>query len=277
MTIFIRLQGGLGNQLFQICAAHQVLKATERTVGLDVSWFTNNQLDTPRSLEVQLSSFNFPIVDFSPFQSMVLMRLGSPFVVHESDSADPSKNVGRFTRLIVGYFQSLDLAIEEIDAVSSLILQKSKPALSQGKYIAVHSRLGDYLSNTSTSEFHGVTSPMWLLQEAEGLCHDLNIDTIVVFTDSVAEFQVSTRNFQSSRNIHFDNSETAWDILLSIASANGIVMSNSSLSWWAAFTSTYIHKNDVPVVFPLPWLARQSSMDQTLFSKHWIPKNRELF
>ena len=62
--------------------------------------------------------------------------------------------------------------------------------------------------------------------------------------------------------------------LAGMSASRGIVISNSTFSWWAAWIGTQLHECNV--VAPRPWFATPSAADDNLLPDGWTVLDREL-
>lgn len=266
--IVVRLQGGLGNQLFQLAFGHRVAADTGRRVVLDTSWYGKPKRDLPRDLGVQRDAVGLRMVSLPTEVYGRSWRVTRRFaVIERSPDDEVLPRVGRRTLLVIGYFQSADtvmpVAQRMADVVAGHLPVVESPERS---FVAAHIRLGDYLSNPAARASMGVTDPLWQLETAERLRAECGADEVRVFTDDEPTLRRMVGNAE-----HFvvDDAVGAWDVLARMSAARGLVMSNSSLSWWAGFTVRAVHGREVPVVVPKPWFAQPTVCDDRITLPGW--------
>lgn len=276
LPLIVRLAGGLGNQLFQLAKAIELQNATGRTVLLDSSPYYRRIRRDQRGLCLPVGETPITITRrYSPL-SLLLSRLGRPVHLNE----DRSGVVGRSTILVTGYHQVLRTAtaagLPLINFLTSQIERTRIPM--SGDYVALHSRLGDYL-NPSIAKSFGVTDPNWLMRIALNQARELGIGTVVVFTDSPSEFRKRlARGFKGKYEISTESSP--WGVLGGLSEARSLIMSNSSLSWWAGYlnSSSLLPSGRRPgvVIAPQPWFATFSETDEALYNSEWIYLDRKI-
>jgi hypothetical protein len=265
--------GGLGNQLFQLAAAVNLAEETGRKVRLDTSVYSRELRRDPRNLELKTERIPISLVRVNPLIARVLSRLPSPIALHEVQGRDLTLKTASL--YATGYFQKLSIATNS--------LEKMRPYLKghlgdndsgHDEFVAVHCRLGDYL-RSQTRSVHGVTDPRWSINQGIRLASELGVSTIRIFTDSpllISELLPKAEHLE----IDLDPSEKAWEVLISASRAKGLVISNSSLSWWAAFVAQRVRCRESLVVMPYPWMAYPSSLDHDLRDPKWRMKPREI-
>lgn len=282
--IQIALMGGLGNQLFQYSFGLYLSKYFSKEVsytdvGLSVKRNTARRymlkdLVVPRSKN-----------RFTPLY-IILIRLFSllfsSLIIFESGPSDsPETRIGKSSKLLFGYFQNR----RYVDAVTTELLSGLKkselfadviPHTSKNE-IAVHMRYGDYAKSTTTKQTHGLTANSYYVQAVQLLLKSENdYNKIVIYSDepehALAEF---TKEYgKSDISIVASNFSNEYDDLRGIASSKGIVISNSSFSWWAAWIGSNCIGSSV--IAPRPWMAEPSAYDGNLISNDWVVLEREL-
>jgi hypothetical protein len=61
-----------------------------------------------------------------------------------------------------------------------------------------------------------------------------------------------------------------------MARSHAFVMSNSTLSWWAAFLVTAYRDEPTDVLIPYPWMAQPEPRDDLLLLPEWTRFERSL-
>lgn len=278
--VCFKLMGGFGNQLFIAAAGLSVANSLNCNLYFDKSWYESDSIKqnskiTQRNLGID--SLNFPAEFVSlparnKFQTKIFRAQKSKqkkyFV--EGKTSFPFETDRNFigTRF-EGYFQSpryfekiSDQLIEIFQTFEKKHLNAINQILnfrSESTFIASHIRWGDYLSS-SNRIYHG---PISLDYSAAGIEKirseiDKKLETII-FTDSpklVLENNQSISNYSFPGEIEDTNiSEPA--TIIAMSKAAGIVISNSSFSWWAAWLLN--QREEGAVVAPLPWSQSNSS------------------
>ncbi len=200
-------------------------------------------------------------------------------IIHENGSSDiPLFRIKKSSRLVVGYFQRY----EYVDAVKSELLTALKkseqfsalvPTASNDE-IAVHIRRGDY-AQESVKQVLGLTEMSYYVHGVRLLLKSSeSYKRIVIYSD---ESQQALLEFvkeygKSDIPIVASSFSNDYDDLGAMARSKGIVISNSTFSWWAA----WIGFNTVGslVVAPRPWLATPSAADKNLVIDKWLVLDR---
>lgn len=275
--IVIPLAGGLGNQLFQLAFAHNLRAQRVRFPIIDVTGFNRGRWISERLLEIQPQDYGFPIISH-PVLGMGTRVAGiGPLGSKEvTPGEDMIRRIRPWNLRVFGFHQNLNSAVTAYELLKEVFADKSRqyPDSGDQPYVAVHARLGNYL-NVETARFHGITNPEWLMAKALEIATETKVDKIRVFTDSPDEFVKRTKQIHDCE-VEIDNSHTSWEALLGMARATGLVISNSTLSWWAAFLATQVWEREIPVVAPRPWFAQSSPIDERLHHHDWRVLQRTL-
>jgi hypothetical protein len=270
--VLISLQGGLGNQLFQLCAGLQVSALTNKRV-----FFIENFYFKKRRLAIATlvqDSERSRFVSFVLYPLITLIKiLHLPFVVNVNTDVDRHDLQSDFI-LLNGWFQSYNLVD---DVHYSLIERLRKSTLFRplvltvrSNAIGVHLRYGDYEKSVKTRAFHGLTSPKYFDTAIEYLLKELtSVDKIIFVTDDLVRAKVTVSELETCRmSIPVEIiCSTAINDMTTLSGCSGIVLSNSSFSWWAGYLGSSLRASSV--VAPKPWLATKSDFDRSLAGPNW--------
>ena len=279
-TLRIPLIGGLGNQLFQWVQGVHLQSLYSWNVKYDVALLRRQR--TPRQLEIR-ELIATEIVESNPLVTNLALGMShyvsNPFVHFVKDTSPLSADsIGRRVRMVCGYFQDLEL----VNSVQSEILERLAKSLrfrplsclERKPQIAVHVRLGDYVSDPAARSTHGLLDPDYYLQGIR-LLHDFSrIDRIVLVTDDteLANARIASRLRSEGLNTVeiVSNADPVAD-LVEIASSACVVGSNSSFSWWGAWLGSISHMSTV--VMPRPWFTNPILAEPNLFPSTWTRIN----
>lgn len=281
-SITVEIQGGLGNQLFQLCAAIVAASRTRRSFILDIE-----KLRLSRAPGRQRRTFE--LLDFVTEAEVATLthawtqRLKWCIQQVETEQGPCDNVLSRVyphTDRIVGYFQNYQLVEEASDSLFRRINKSEKfRSLLLGEQrdeIAVHVRCGDYLSTRSRA-FHGLTKPQYFAEAIRLAANSTAAERIHIVSDNpqLAGALLVSTGIGSDFEIDLSHQSTAWEDLAILANSRAVVMSNSSFSWWGGYLASRIH-NSV-VVAPTPWFAKHIGVEQILFGPSWKILDREIY
>ena len=282
-TIFIPIMGGLGNQLFQYAAGIYTQRFLLKNPRYSLSGFSSTK-NTPRSYmlgnllthEERVSQGRLKLAMFK-LSSLVFPSIW----VSEKELSDfPLERVDKKSKVLLGYFQRLiyveAVAPEIIHSLSRSSVFAQMFSMPVTNDIAVHIRFGDYLTNSETKNFHGLSAMSYYVQAVRTLQLSHSYDKVVIFSDNRQKaFADFTEEYGlGGLPVSVSTGTSEYDDLAEISSSKGIVISNSTFSWWAAWIGTQLHGCNV--VAPRPWFANPTAADDNLLPDEWTVLNREL-
>ncbi len=281
-VIVIRLQGGLGNQMFQYAHGRRLATATGRLLWLDLSWFDEAESlgQTPRSYQLgafRTRSLVLPAwlarAAFSGSPSRGLVTRAVERFVHRvresSGPIDPASLRGRRIVHLEGYWQG-EAFFEPFAAAIGDDFRLAAPMTAHRKGIlrrigekasvSVHVRRADYVTHPGVSAFHGTCAPEWYadamarMEEHEPGCR------FVVFSDDVPW---SRANLPARADMIFVDKSDGRDYedLHLMAACRHHIIANSSFSWWAAWLNRSPGKR---VIAPRRWFLAREAPDGLL-------------
>jgi hypothetical protein len=285
VAVTVKLMGGLGNQLFGYFAGLYVANKLKTNLVLDVYQQKHNHHQgssiSDFHLEGQLikpggvGEFAFSSLGLFPPQFETAKQKIKKFLkVHVSQQVGFDEALSRLTDPITlrGYFQTyryfLSPQISPSQRVLSLqnpsrwFLELEKAAIAT-KPIVIHVRRGDYTSSLNTPQ--GVLSKDYYLAGLETISKgQRSVAEVWVFSDSLDEVRGEFgTGGQSFRYIETPINATAAETMTIMSLASGIVISNSTFSYWAAMLG------QVPeVVSPKKWF-RLADDPEDLCPPNW--------
>lgn len=276
-------RGGLGNQLFNLVATLSVANAHGWDVEVDLRKAAHPSSQGIHSLEELLPS------QFGRSQLRVCQPAGTLRRLAQDARrriAEMSPRVGRTARAfsstdlgyepalyrvgpgtrISGYFQTFAYAqsLEHGELRRALSLKSpsdSWRSLAQDfadqQPIALHIRRGDYAS----SQDFGILDKPYYVTAMQILQSSLGDRPVWIFTD---DLNGANNDFPSAARIIGPELNPAETLDL-MSRAAGIVIANSSLSWWSA----WLADSTCPIVAPSPWFAGAHVDVDALLPPRW--------
>ena len=283
--IVARIEGGLGNQLFQYAFGMQLAAQHQAELVLDLSSYSNRPahgylLDSlsigARELSIDerkrvpgryqngkrsiLSAFSFRGNDFRRVRER-------PFGFAEKYMSAPNDCY------LVGYWQSEQFFRDVTSSVrtqfqpSAMLSTETlriRERMLNSSSIAIHLRRGDYIT----------TKPMAARNLSVGYykeCIALQMERrpnseVYVFSNDIAWCR---KNLNLGCPIHFvehTNSATAFEDLWLMTAAESLVIANSTFSWWGAYLA---ERQDRTVYAPKSWFHPNTLDDQYLNCLDW--------
>lgn len=290
--IVIKLQGGLGNQMFQYAFARVLAEKNEVPVKLDTRFFCITKKEpgfTPRNFELTIFNNSYSIASESEIFSLCSMSILKTIIkkfgfknskIYNEPNLDFQSEALSIKAPIYlnGYFQSykyllgfenivrefFSFPIHELDAVNKKILDKIHNTTS----ISIHVRRGDYVTDEFTQQYHGNCSLEYYMK-AISLLASKNIDfTLFIFSDDSDWVKKQFKDLPYLKIfIDHNNGMDSWKDMLLMSYCSHHIIANSSFSWWAAWLNYNPQKI---VVSPKKWYANTQLSTNDLIPPQWI-------
>lgn len=218
-------KGRLGNQLFQIAA----VVGTARRLGKIAA------LPPSTSLSATYSEFKFKrVLPLIPPIGMIW--------AHHSDEDyfeyRAIENVGNNINLS-GYYQSKKYWEHCEDEIRDLFTIDRHSQIDLSNYVGIHVRRGDYLRFSNC--YHQLFEEDYYRRAMELFPGE----KFIIFSDDI-EF---CKNNLQGGNIHYSEEMNEINDLYRMTQCKGLIMANSSFSWWGA----YLGDPNRKIVAPKAW------------------------
>tara|TARA_R110000851_G_scaffold304614_2_gene462479 strand:- start:2132 stop:2866 length:735 start_codon:yes stop_codon:yes gene_type:complete len=219
------IQGGLGNQLFQIAAG----AALANRLGVEFALHEGQHF-----LPYQGNNISF-------YRDNILKNIkfkdlsSNGFSTHRWDSPKHLQIPKKDNQALVGYFQSEKYFQDWKGGVKDLFCVP-KIEMPEGS-VSLHIRRGDYL------KFPEIHNTLEVDYYRKALSMIQNYSHVYIFTDSDVPFKLDIPNstiIQEGADV---------DHLAMMSSCSHNIIANSTFSWWAA----YLNENDNQVIAPKQW------------------------
>jgi Glycosyl transferase family 11 len=284
LSVYTRLHGGLGNQLFQYAAGFALAKRLRTDLIIDARIFDNSSLR-----KYELGHFNIsarlgdkndlPPSKQSPLRYLV-WRYGkqSPIIYRENNLRfNPTFCSIEKPVYLHGYWQSERYFLEFGEELRTELSFTSPPfgknaelfsEISAKNCVSLHVRRGDYISSAG-SKAHGVCSAEYFTNAINEIsCAIGEQFTIVIFSDEPQWARENLKSIQPSIIVDINDSSKGFEDMRLMAACSHHIIANSSFSWWGAWLNSSKQKI---VVAPKQWFANPTLRNPDLLPKNWIP------
>lgn len=275
--IVIKLQGGLGNQMFQYALASILAKKNKTSIKLDLNFFANkNKIEgfTPREFELSIFENKYKvasqreIIRFFEISKidLFLKRRGfqypKVFIEKKLGYHEEVLNIKQPVYL-EGYFQSYHYFMGFENLIRKLFLFPLNTVGTDNiqllntvqlhETIAVHIRRGDYVNDKKTQAFHGSCSMDYYSKAISYFKKTIEKPRFVFFSDDINWVR---ENFQANHSnaifVDVNEGHDSWKDMLLMSTCKHQVIANSSFSWWSAWLN---NNNNKVVIAPKIWFA----------------------
>lgn len=248
--IISKLQGGLGNQLFQWAYGEALSVEHNTSLVLDLGNYTKTCSNiTPRSYE--LHKFPYIKTDNGKSNNKPIIFVHDIFRYKKLDYDD------NYSYYLDGYWQSEKYFITIRNTIVEK-LQRPKEVTKNdtGISVSLHVRRTDYLTSNN---FH-------IVQNINYYNSALDIigeyDKLYIFSDDI-EWCKKNLKYHNMVFLNQSNVEDLW----SMASCDHNIIANSSFSWWGAWLNTNPNKI---VVAPKNWFGNNDIDTTDILPSSWI-------
>src|SRR5665213_1966567 len=281
--IYVRLMGGLGNQMFQYAVGREL--AVTRGVGLvlDKSHYLNQPKDeVPRTYE--LDCFDLPAkqtekaietVGERPTLEQKFSR--KPVLIQEKAfNFDPEVIKAPKNCLLVGYWQSEKYFINHaaqirqdftfIKQLSPTRNELSKQIAQTANSVGLQVRRSDFANHVISSQFHGLVPMDYYQKAVTYLAGKLESPTFFVVSD---DSQWCRQNLKLGHPTVFVDHvpDTGHEDMNLLSQCQHQIIANSSFGWWAAWLNKYEQK---VIIAPKNWFKADNVNTADLLPETWV-------
>jgi hypothetical protein len=266
----VQLQGGLGNQLFQVAFAESLVTKLERQIVLDSSWYSRERvgrnlyqlpLDSRISYQTfsQVGGFLHKKVTSSLMKPQTFYKgLGFSVVTQKTFSYE-NFNISHEPTFFSGTFASpkywplgLLPTCKRIKKYLSNYLDREPTKTFQSNVLSIHVRRGDLITNLKARKFHGFCTNNYFVQSID-LIDSMNIDIkrIQIASDDIEAAQLLAHHLAIRKvpiEIIVDSNPIS--VMFKLSDSEFFIGSNSTFSWWAAYLD-----QKALMIFPDNWFA----------------------
>jgi hypothetical protein len=285
--IITRLNGGLGNQMFQYALGRKMSLKNKDIFKLDLSVYTpdNNRVYELKHFNIienissntEISKIKFPVGFISKIITTFKKRILRIFnVKFHPRILDKKGNI-----YLDGFWQSE----KYFDDISNTLRQDFKLRRKMGHAaeimsnniekasisVSVHIRRGDYVHNTATNRHHGTCPPEYYERAFAVLAKKLSeIDSgeihLFVFSDDIVWVRKNI-SFPYPTTFVSNPATPNHEELVLMSKCIYHIIANSSFSWWAAWLDPNPQKI---VIAPAKWFNTKPSVYEDIVPNSWI-------
>lgn len=257
--IVIKLQGGLGNQMFQYAIGRSLITRTEN-VFIDLRFLNQFNLSTDNftSRNYELGIFkNCKTRLFTNIQKKIFfdkrtrfkilrkLYFGKLLLVNQNENELVSIPTDFKNLYLDGFFQSekyflsiRNIIIKEftfpiLDNENIIIQNK---ILNDENSVGIHIRRGDYLKQ-HVLDYHGILPITYYIKAIEILKRQFRNLTFYFFSDDIDFVKESFNKIKEKVIVEGNSAQDSWKDMCLMKSCRHHIVANSSFSWWGAWLS----------------------------------------
>jgi len=290
--IIVKLQGGLGNQLFEYALARSVSTKLNTDFRLDPAPFNTyyklhkyslNFFNVREQFASPFDFFGFVWLRkhekaFNRFVRYILggkvERLG--FYCPEKDSIFDPKVFDHDDTYFDGYWQSEKYFKGiEADLRKEIALKQPFSEYSQTVFdsinstnsISLHVRRADYITNPRANAVHGVCTMEYYQKAIKYLADRVGSPHFFIFSDDYAWASENFKSLPFPVTCISNTAEKNYEDLMLMSSCKHNIIANSSFSWWGAWLNANRGKI---VIAPKQWFKTDVRDQTNIVPADWL-------
>ncbi len=273
----VKIQGGLGNQMFQYAFSkslekhgHQVFLDTslyKKAIIRDGINYTHNGFELENVFSIKyLEAPSYLVKKLATLPKNIISRLKRKYLTKKTHYID---KFFRYTPEILTqtkdtylegywqtekYFTGIEKDIRDTFQFNNVVSKKTKNAIElikNNSVCSIHVRRGDYLNEKA----HAVCTEIYFNNAIRHVLQANTITHFFVFSNDIA-WAKENLNFQNIQTMFVDwNIGTdSWQDMYIMSKCQINIIANSSFSWWAAWLNEHKAKR---VIAPSVWNKRE--------------------
>ena len=291
--ILLRIQGGLGNQLFQYAAARQLSLRLNTKLYIDPSSYSNDDygrtyglnmynIEAEMAPEKMINNWRSFTSHYriQNFTSRLSSRLPKSLRFHnliEYEFQPYNVSFSKFSGFIIlnGYFQSphyFDCIADIIRKDLILTQEPSKESkclsavMHECNSISIHVRRADYITHPGASQLFEVLSKEYYRLAMELLTEQVVNPRIFVFSDDINWCRKNLTFIVDTTFVDHEGAHTDYEALWLMSQCKHHIIANSSFSWWGAWLGNNPAKL---IVAPKTWFIDKTMIINDLIPSDW--------
>ena len=279
--ILLKLQGGLGNQMFQYATGLALSKKLNTKLNLDLRFYSQDyskKNTTAREYELDCFSLQSNHLHKSLVKGFEILAykqwLNFSLFEEKEDDFNPEVNSLSGNIYLIGNWQSekyfkeyKDLIRKSFEFIRTLseknmtMLEKIKKTNS----VSVHVRRTDYVQDAQISKVHQVCDLDYYKCAIKKLSRNVKNPNFFVFSDDIKWCKQNLKTKYSTTYV--DHNTKGYHDMRLMSQCQHNIIANSSFSWWGAWLNNNPKKI---VIAPRRWFKNRDLNPSDRFPSGWI-------
>jgi hypothetical protein len=290
--IVVKLQGGLGNQMFQYAAGRRLAHLHRTELKLDLSWFDRiSPVITSRKYELSAYPIRATVATVEDMRNFMptklpamLNRLIAQFlplrmhryVLERQYHFDPDILSLPDDVYLDGYWQCPNYFVDIASTIRDEFTLRNDPdpenhqlveEIKGTESVAVHIRRGDYISHPAHRRLYATCSREYYQSAAEMIAGRVRQPYYFVFSDDPDWVRKNVTSVSPVRFIDHNGPDRACEDMRLMSCCKHHIIANSSFSWWGAWLS---RSADKIVIAPTHWFKDETLSTRDLIPRQWM-------
>lgn len=287
--VFVKMLGGLGNQMFEYATARRIAEVNKTGLKLDLSGYKNDRLRVfeldcfdikgSAATEEELSDFqnqHFLALKCDRITNYLKLPFNQVMIIEKDFIFDPKVLNLKGEKYLNGYWQSEKYFADIASIIRKDFSFRDKPNQTNAKLleqiageeaVSVHVRRGDYVQNSVTNNYHGICDLHYYHDAVNVLQKRFKNLTFYVFSDDSAWVKDNLK-IKAAKVHYVDHNapDKGFEDMRLMTNCKHFIIANSSFSWWGAWLSDYEKKN---IIAPKKWFNDASINTSDLIPSSW--------
>lgn len=292
--IISHIQGGLGNQMFQYAAGRSLALRLQTELKLDLHWFSSQSegstersfmlsafpnIRTPEATQHEVDSLTYSARSFFDRLLRRSRQFGRSYIVEPCFAYWNSFEKIIAPAYLLGYWQNELYFLNNAHTIrrdftfpplQNKEAQETAYQIQSSRHaVAVHVRRGDYASNPSIRQYHGLCPSEYYRKALELVIAKASLDCeLFIFSDDPTWVRehFDTCGLSASVLDFPEHTSAPWHDMHLMALCRHHIIANSSFSWWGA----WLTMRDGVVCAPRQWFADKSKVAESPVPDKWI-------
>lgn len=288
--IVSRLEGGLGNQMFQYAAGLRLAAARNTRLKLDLSKLDDPTMSTPRSYELGVFAVTAEVASLDEVKALtaggrgLMGRLADRLSRSSARPPGLERSFHFDSRVLTffdgaylrGYWQSERYFADAADRLRREFSWKREPEgknaemideISACNAVSLHVRRGDYVTNPVAHSVHGTCSIDYYRHAVDHLASRIENPIFFLFSDDPDWTREHLELRGSVRLVDHNGPGAGSEDLRLMSRCAHHIIANSTFSWWGAWLNP---SPDKIVVASKQWFADESLDTSDLLPESWV-------
>lgn len=280
--IVIKIVGGLGNQMFQYAFGKSLALEYQAKLFLDISAYKTYKKHEYclKYFDILEQTANHKLLSDFPSENAGSFRKWFGKKYHgirlsESDynNSNTKINPQKQPVYLDGFWQNHNHFSKYKKEISAILtpnisisskVKKLQSRIKKENSVSVHIRRGDYVTNLSANDIHGVLSVDYFKAAIELIEKTEPNTKLYFFSDDIEWVK---KQFSTKSSSTFVSGNTNVEDLELMRTCKHNIIANSSFSWWAAWLNSNPHKK---VIIPDPWFKNKETIAENYYPEDWF-------
>lgn len=294
--IIVKIQGGLGNQLFQYALGRKLSLIHNVSFKLDIEHFENeawgriyrlNEFNIVENIaskqEIQrFTKYEAFLKKYWPIRSILArLKLERKFLNmgglrreyqfnFDSETLETKDNA-----LFDGFYQTEKYFKDIEDVIRKDLEFKHKPnqenaamldKIRSVESVCIHVRRGNFITDKHSNNWHGICSPDYFEKALSEMKKRVTNPYFFIFSDD-KEWARNNLKIENSTVVDINGPDADFEDLRLMSNCNHFILANSSFSWWSAWLSP---NKDKVVIVPSQIFKTYKNNTIDFAPKEWI-------